>query len=100
MRESPQHQEKEAIHDESTSRRGADRSVLHRSGTCHGDTRRGSGRDRDRFHLIQNVRGGLAVAHRAVVMDLGLKVMEGNPGEIPDDERIRSVFPGGALQAQ
>ena len=48
----------------------------------------------------QNVRGGLAVADRAVVMDLGRKVMEGDPGAILDDERIRSVFLGAAPQAR
>ena len=48
----------------------------------------------------QNVRGGLAVADRAVVMDLGLKVMEGAPEDILDDRRIRSVFLGGAPQEQ
>ena len=48
----------------------------------------------------QNVRGGLAVADRAVVMDLGLKVMEGTPDDILHDKRIRSVFLGGAPQEQ
>ncbi len=44
----------------------------------------------------QNIRGGLAVSDRAVVMDLGRKVMEGDPVEVIEDERIRSVFLGGA----
>ena len=48
----------------------------------------------------QNVRGGLAVADRAVVMDLGRKVMEGKPADILGDKRIRSVFLGGAPQDQ
>lgn len=48
----------------------------------------------------QNVRGGLAVADRAVVMDLGAKVMEGPPDAILADERIRSVFLGGAPHEQ
>ncbi len=43
----------------------------------------------------QNVRGGLAIADRAVVMDLGRKVMEGTPDEILNDDRIRSMFLGG-----
>ena len=43
----------------------------------------------------QNVRGGLAIADRAVVMDLGRKVMEGTPDDILSDDRIRSVFLGG-----
>ena len=48
----------------------------------------------------QNVRGGLAIADRAVVMDLGLKVMEGPPDRILNDERIRAVFLGGVPQEQ
>ncbi len=43
----------------------------------------------------QNVRSGLGIADRAVVMDLGRKVMEGTPDEILGDDRIRSVFLGG-----
>jgi branched-chain amino acid transport system ATP-binding protein len=43
----------------------------------------------------QNVRGGLAISDRVVVMDLGRKIMDGPPAEITADERIRSVFLGG-----
>ena len=43
----------------------------------------------------QNVRGGLAVSDRVVVMDLGRMITEGSPDEILGDERIRSVFLGG-----
>jgi len=46
----------------------------------------------------QNVRGGLAIADRAVVMDLGRKVMEGTSQDIMKDDRIRSVFLGGLPQ--
>lgn len=48
----------------------------------------------------QNVRSGLAIADRAIVMDLGRKVMEGPPREIMADDRIRSVFLGGLPQEQ
>ncbi len=48
----------------------------------------------------QNVRGGLAISDRALVMDLGRKVMEGPPNEILADERIRTVFLGGVPQEQ
>lgn len=43
----------------------------------------------------QNVVGGLAISDRAVVMDLGRKIMDGSPAEIRADHRIRSVFLGG-----
>ena len=44
----------------------------------------------------QNVRGGLKIADVAVVMDLGRKVMEGSSADILNDQRISSVFLGGA----
>lgn len=44
----------------------------------------------------QNVRGGLAISDRALVMDLGRKVMDGPTRDVQNDERIRTVFLGGA----
>ncbi len=44
----------------------------------------------------QNFRGGLKIADVAVVMDLGRKVMEGSSADILNDQRISSVFLGGA----
>ena len=48
----------------------------------------------------QNVRGGLGIADVAVVMDLGMKVMQGPAAEILEDPRISSVFLGGTPQEQ
>lgn len=44
----------------------------------------------------QNVRGGLAISDHALVMDLGRKVMHGPTRDVQNDERIRTVFLGGA----
>lgn len=44
----------------------------------------------------QNVRSGLAISDRAVVMDLGRCVMDGPTRDVQNDERIRTVFLGGA----
>ena len=42
----------------------------------------------------QNVRGAMAVSDTVIVMELGTKTLEGPPGEIADDERIRAAYLG------
>ena len=42
----------------------------------------------------QNVRGAMAVSDTVIVMELGNKTLEGPPGEIADDERIRAAYLG------
>jgi branched-chain amino acid transport system ATP-binding protein len=40
----------------------------------------------------QNLRHGLAVAHRAVVLNRGRKVFDGPPAELNDEARLLELF--------
>jgi branched-chain amino acid transport system ATP-binding protein len=46
----------------------------------------------------QNVRGALLISDRALVMEQGLKFMEGPAEEIRTDPRIRQAYLGGNIQ--
>jgi branched-chain amino acid transport system ATP-binding protein len=46
----------------------------------------------------QNVRGALLISDRALVMEQGLKFMEGPAAEVRTDPRIRQAYLGGNIQ--
>jgi branched-chain amino acid transport system ATP-binding protein len=46
----------------------------------------------------QNVRGALLISDRALVMEQGLKFMEGPAEEVRTDPRIRQAYLGGNIQ--
>ena len=59
------------------------------------------GRLRDEQNLAvllveQNVRAAFRVADRVLVMDRGVVVAEGTPGQLADDERVRAAYLGGS----
>lgn len=48
----------------------------------------------------QNVKAAFSVADRAVVMDRGVIVTEGTPGDLAADQRVQAAYLGGSLEAQ
>ena len=40
----------------------------------------------------QNLKHGLAIAQRAMVLNRGAKVFDGDPGELADERRLLAMF--------
>jgi branched-chain amino acid transport system ATP-binding protein len=40
----------------------------------------------------QNLKHGLAIAQRAIVLNRGAKVFDGDPGELADERRLLAMF--------
>jgi branched-chain amino acid transport system ATP-binding protein len=40
----------------------------------------------------QNPKHGLAIAQRAIVLNRGAKVFDGDPGELADQRRLLAMF--------
>jgi branched-chain amino acid transport system ATP-binding protein len=48
----------------------------------------------------QNARSGLAIAHRAVVMDGGTIALEGRADELLRDPQVAALYLGGRVEPQ